>query len=343
MLRNGSISGQCYCSSNIDRSVNSSNFCSSLKQPAEYKFANSNEIEELVNSIAKSNPVLAKSSDISLNEWISQFETQDDRIIALKLLENFEYYDIKKARNALKRLHQELMSRIDAEEDKKLDQVVFLFAGNAKSGAMMAYLYSQANCIKVKGELHKEMKNGQIKEKFYPLEKIESHKFINTLKHDGVKNLVIIDDIIMNGGGIGYYFTPSIREGFKQFAKVFCIILVANNIGLTRTKDGWPERNAPPIPNFEPIYDKEVLNFDDPDNHNFTCNEKVMIQKWLDKYMQIIDPSQEKKFDRSKSLVGFDWNIPGTTPLPFCFSTNKWKALFQRYSGEIVHKIITGE
>lgn len=318
--------------------LNKDTFQRTTNSPVSFGSENNNEeIDSQIKTLLENKPVFTQCKQPTVSQWIGQFETVEDKKLALKLLDKFEYYDLNATRDAFRNLHLQLLDKIEGEPDKKLDKVVFLFAGNAKSGAMMSYLYSQANGIKVKGPLHKEMKSGQIKEKFYPLDNLENPEFVEKLKSEGVENVAIIDDIVMNGGGMGYYLTPKVREGFKQFDNVFSITLVANKKGLTRTKDGWPERNAPPIPNYVPLYDKEVLNFDDPDNKDFSDKEKVEIQQLLDKYLGIIDPSQEKKFDRSKSLVGFDWNIPGTTPMPFCYSTDKWKALFQRYSGEIVH------
>jgi hypothetical protein len=300
-------------------------------------FENRLTIKQHIELVQRKRPALVQHADISITKWCNQFLTTEDQHIALRLLFDFIYYDTKKARNAFKELHLKLMSKLRLKIHQKESEVIFLFPGHAKSGAYMSYLYSQANNIKVKGALHSEMISGKIAERFYPLDSLKDYHFIEKIESFGVNNLVLIDDIVVNGGGLSYYLTDEIRRGFALFDKVFLVTLVASQLGLDRLKFGWKDRLKPPlldpIPNLEAIYHKEIWNFDDPKNVAYSKEEKVVLNNWLSKYMKIIDSSNYKKFDRSKALVTFNWNTPGTTPMPFCHSRGTWIALFQRYSG----------
>jgi hypothetical protein len=274
-------------------------------------------------------------------QWLQQFKTAKDKKIALKLLDNFVYYSIDDARTAYGKLHHRLLAQVEGNSDaEKIKKVRFFYNGNAKSGGCMAYLYRQINNFRSKGPCYRANGAEEVGEYFYPLEYLSDKRFVRQLKKEKVEHLAIIDDVVFNGDSYAQYFTPKIRNSFEKFDKIFSLTLVGGNKkGIERLKYGDKLRGEPPIHNYTPLWDKKVLNFDDSENKTFSETEQNEIKKWIDKYTDYIEPSEKEKFSRSKSFIVFDWNTPGTTPLPFIYSNEKWKALFPRYNGLIQHNL----
>lgn len=273
-------------------------------------------------------PDLFPHFDMPVTEWIKQFDNNKDKLTALKILNNFEYISFKKARNIFGHLHSQLLK----QEDFDLEHTAFSFLGNAKSGGVMGYIYSQAAGFREKGINHHETISGEIKEKFITSSKLYDPSIINDLKTQGTNTLVLVDDIIGNGNSFSEFASTTFIENLKKFDKVYMVTLL-------KTAEG-SHKISKLVPNIKFIAGKDITKFDDSYCKTFTEKEKKEIKIFLDKYSRKIDLSQMEKFKNSQTFVTFDWNTPGTTPMPFCYDKpNAWKSIFARYNGLIDHRI----
>ena len=93
------------------------------------------KIAKLLNFDVPNYNLLHKSS-AEVNKWLKQFETTEDRLLALQILKKFTYVDIKNARKGYRKLYQDLI-----KDGVDIEKTNFATLGNAKSASMMSYLF----------------------------------------------------------------------------------------------------------------------------------------------------------------------------------------------------------
>lgn len=272
-------------------------------------------------------PDLIARCNMPVSDWLQQLDSQKDKLTALKILNKFEYISINGARDSFEKIHFQLLNT----ECIDLNRTCFSFFGNAKSGGVMGYLYSQAAEFREKGGNHPEKIAGKIDKKFITYTELKTDSFVDNLNKRGFNTLVLVDDMIDNGNSFLEFATAPFRGNLKKFDKVYVVSLLENKNGVNKIKADFPNINF--------IADKELKKFDDPLCSTFNEKEKREIKHFIDKYSKKIDSWEARKFENSKVFVTFDWNTPGNTPMPFCYDQKGcWQSLFKRYNGLINHQ-----
>ena len=278
----------------------------------------SKKIKMVLNNITIQKPQLTRHATTSIKEWLKQFE-DNDKLMALKLLDNFEYISLNDARSIFKKLHMNLLSK----KDFNLNKTFFSYFGEAKSGGLMAYLYSQAVGFREKGKAYKADNTNKM---FYSFSTLEEASMLDKLKKQGKDTMVIVDDIIDNGESASEFLTESAINVLKTYNKIYYITLFSNEKGINKIKAL--------LPNVEFMSYKNIQKYDE--KNSILYNEKDEINKFISKYSSKIEPDKIEKYKNSKIFITFDWNTPGNTPMPFSYEKRGvWKCLFRRYNGLI--------
>jgi len=280
-------------------------------------FGHSQGISKSLKRIRKHHDDLLQHMNMPVEKWLKQFDSNKDRSIALKILSSFEYISQEKARSIFARMHKQLLERPDFD----INKTAFTYMGEAKSGAVMGYYYSQAAKFREKGPAYK---GNDLNQRMFSMSKLEKMGVFD--KDSEVNTLVIVDDMIDNGNSIQEFLSPKFAEQLKSMDKVYFITLLANPEGVAKIKQQ--------IPNIEFITHKEIHKYDSPKCTRFSKKDKHEIREFIHKYSKKIEPKEVNKFKDSKIFVTFDWNTPGNTPMPFCYSKpGVWEPLFKRYNG----------
>ena len=265
-------------------------------------------------------------SNAEVCQWLSQFKTQEDKELALKILNNFKYVDIENARKGYRKLYQDL---IDLGVD--IEKTNFTTLGNAKSGSMMTYLFRQANKMRNKGCNHcayTDTSGLPARDKFISYRDLKDVELNKEYREDlGIENLVIIDDMIGDGDSLIEFLDKKTYESISQYDNVYYLTLVKDPDGEKNVKEHFPDLNI----HF--LSASTIHKYDSDKNEDFTDEEKIAIQEFIDKYDEIIDPELKNKYSRSKLFLAFDWNCPGNTPMMFNVTNNHWNSLFERHNG----------
>ena len=265
-------------------------------------------------------------TDISVEEWLNQFDSEEDKKLVLKILDNYIYIDINNARKAFKKVYQEISSR----EGFDINETKFATLGVSKSGSMMGYLFRQANKFRSKGSVqhqYTDTKNVAKEEKFLTSTQLADASYNKGLADNGFKNLVIVDDIIGDGDSLVEYFTPELVESLSNYENIYFATLLKDPDGEKNIKKLFPQLNI------QFVSAMTVHKYDSDLNTTITPEEKKKITELVKKYGAKINPSLVDKYARSKLFVSFDWNTPGNTPMLFNLNEANWKSLFPRYNG----------
>ncbi len=276
-------------------------------------------------NLESSRPVMLSHTSVNCADWLSQFDTTEERNLAIKILQNFTYIDLDNERKAFRKLHRDLQ-----EEGVELDKTKFATLGTAKSGSMMGYLYRQANKMRSKGAVHHQFTDSTgipKHEQFLTSTQLQDPKYNAAIQKEGYENIVIVDDIIGDGDSLIEYFTPELVESLKGYKNIYYMTLLKDPDGERKVKETFPDLNI----QFRCA--KEIHKYDSDENTDFTDSEKAAIKRLTEKYGEKIAPELVNKYSRSKLFVSFDWNTPGNTPMIFNYTTPEWNGLFNRYNG----------
>ena len=287
-------------------------------KPKKHNANFSQEIRLALRNIVVNKQQLINHTSTSVDKWLQQFEDKD-KLMALKLLDNFEYISLNSARSIFKNLHMKLLS----QKNFNLDKTFFSYFGEAKSGGLMAYLYSQAVGFRDKGKAYKANNTNK---KFYSFSTLEEASMFDKLKKQGKDTMVIVDDIIDNGESASEFLTESAIKALNTFNKIYYITLFSNQKGINKIKSL--------LPNVEFMSYKNIQKYDDKNSALY--DNKDEIYNFIRKYSLKIEPDKIEKYKNSKIFITFDWNTPGNTPMPFSYEKKDvWKCLFRRYNGLI--------
>ena len=279
-----------------------------------------------LNQLRTSRPLMLSKTNIDVEEWLNQFDTEEDKQLILKILDNYVYIDMNNARKAFKKVYQDISLR----EGFDVKQTKFATLGVSKSGSVMGYLFRQANKFRSKGAVqHKytDTQNMIQEEKFLTSTQLSDVAYNKELKDNGFKNLVIVDDMIGDGDSLVEYFTPEVVESLSNYENIYFATLIQDPDGVEKVKREFPNLNI------QFVSAMTVHKYDSDENKIFTPEEKVKIAELVKKYGAKINPALVDKYGRSKLFISFDWNTPGNTPMFFNLDENNWKSLFPRYNG----------
>jgi hypothetical protein len=292
------------------------------------------EVMKEIQQFKQLRPSLVRHAAIPVERWVSQFEGQEDQRTALHMLKHTQLVTLKNARVGMKEIYDTLRNRYGLEPEK----TVFTSLGSAKSGGMMTYLMRQASQLKESPYnpfAHLNVKNDS--GPFIDYSQLLNPKQIETMvqpdKHGGIKNLVILDDMLGNGTDFKEFLeSPRIKQTLKMFPNVYYATLVANPDGVAGIKKAHPDMDNLTFVSADIL---KRINGSAPEHPAFTPEEHQKAIRWHNKYAHRIDPFKfnEKEQLKGRFLLTFDWNTPNNAPMPFYQSSKTFQALFPRKDG----------
>jgi hypothetical protein len=240
-------------------------------------------------------------SQEKIENWLSNFDNNKDRIVALTLLDRLKYITNLNLKPFLKSSYNSLLSFLNADD---LANCNISSIGNITSGSThLAKLFQEENGIKEKY--------------FRPFENLKS-----LTKENGKKDtLVLIDDFIGSGNTyIEWYDENSAL--LDSFTQVIYVTLIGFEKGIKNIEQKRKSTK---------VVVADILNNNQQviDGTLFDQKEKQEIIELLDKYSMRIGSEYVYGYDNCQLLMAFEDNIPNNT-LGIFWRSNKWKPLIER-------------
>ncbi|MFM7468132.1 MAG: hypothetical protein ACKO37_01340, partial [Vampirovibrionales bacterium] len=294
----------------------------------------SHDILREIHHVKQARPSLVRHATIPIEHWVAQFEGKDDQRMALHMLKHTQFLTLKNARVGMKELYDTMRHRYGLEPEK----TVFTSLGAAKSGGMMTYLMRQASQLKESpynpfSHLNVKNDSGPFIDYSQLLNPKQMEAMVQPDKHGGIKNLVILDDMLGNGTDFKEFLeSPTIKQTLKMFPHVYYATLVANPDGVAAIKKAHPDMYNLTFVTADTL---KRVNGSSPEHPAFTPEEHQKAIRWHNKYAHKIDPFKftEKEQQKGRFLLTFDWNTPNNAPMPFYQSSKTFQALFPRKDG----------
>lgn len=262
---------------------------------------------------------VAMNSDVTLRGWLDQFETREEKRLALKLFEHYRLIGQRELRDGLQKQHEWLRSQpgFDPETTN------YTYFGFGKSGGLIHYFYRQANREEVPTESGLEFSRIGDPPPMTPGRRIET--------------LVILDDFLGTGREAHWHFRVN-KEALQRYKNVYFLPIVAFDEGVDLLTKEHPEVTVHPL--------ERHPKFSSDDFPGFSKAEKGKIRDLLVKYGSNLYPTDRlppkslKPENRvaspfgyrdSEAMVGFEYNTPSNTFPIFWSRQNGWKPIFPRY------------
>jgi len=250
--------------------------------------------DELVTQIIKWR---GKIPEKNIQEWLLNFNTTEDRKIALKILDKISYVTY----NDLKSLCKNLFNRIIEHLGDSYDDCYFSFIGKITSGsAHIQKLFQEQNKIP--------------ESKFLPIDKLP--------KSSKLSPLILLDDFIGSGQTFTKWFKDSgnIKPILdKNYQILYCVLTAFEN-GKTKIET---ESKVPVLSGY--LYEK---NQQARDGDIFSSEDNTQIKKLVEKYPTKIS-NFSWGYDDCQLLVAFEGNIPNNS-LAILWSDKGWTPLIER-------------
>lgn len=292
-----------------------------------------------------------KEKNISF--WLENFNgiqsqnVQEEKKLALTLLSQFMFYDLREVRQALKSIYKDLyMAPIISSFRKKTDsykmheynmylqeemkKTRFLSVGNpSESSSLLLYFFRQKN---------------NLSRNYFA----ESCQFLmHNEENQKINHLVFIDDLSASGNQA----ITNLKKIVKNIRDIYAsqqseinisyFTLFATSEALELLRNAEDANNRKLFDRVESIFELDATyKAFNPASRYFTSSEKrdffhhLCTEEYVIKCKpeDIKDHKQECGYGDTQLLLGFFYNIPNNT-LPIFWSENSsWKPLFKRYN-----------
>lgn len=290
-----------------------------------------------------------------INLWLENFNESDnpskEKQLALTLLNQFMFYDLREVRQALKSIFKDLyLAPYISEYRRKynsysmkdytnyiettLKKTRFLGVGNpSESSSLLLYFFRQKNNIS--------------KDYF-----TESCQFlIENPENNDIENLVYIDDLSGSGSQATKNLSKiidrirAIRKKSNTSIRISYFTLFATSDALRYLKDFEGEDNEKLFDRVDSIFELDstykVFSKDSryiSDKEESTFFKQLCKDNYLKKcQVEDIQTTGECGYGNTQLLLGFFYNIPNNT-LPMFWSNNPpdWHPLFKRYNKKYI-------
>jgi len=311
------------------------------------------KIENLKDQIQKLSTWLWGKSILSedIDLWLKNFrelEPDREKYIALSLLSQFMFYDLREVRQAMKSIYKDkfilpLISKY--KDDTKsynlqdysdnidwiMRKTVFASVGNpSESSSLLLYFFRQRN---------------KLAKDFF----VHSHQLLaNDFKESDLEYLIYIDDISGTGGQaikILGDIIPKIKSKYTNI-KILYFTIFATTVALERLESSelfdkvdtvFELDETYKIFSDESRYFSKTLSIEDRDFFKKACRTCYR-DKWelndddISRQDGGVLNKDECGYADGQLSLGFFYNIPNNTLPIFWAESNDWKPIFKRYS-----------
>src|SRR3989339_379550 len=251
--------------------------------------------------------------DIEL--WLSNFngeilEMDYERNLALLLLNNFVYYNLKEVRHLCKTIFGKLLHYVLANEEKDInnsfqefiEETRFCYLGNdSESGSLVSMFFRQSNKL--------------ANENF-----LEDKKNVN----NSIKRIVFVDDVTLSGEQFLRYLRKSKidlneRESFLLtfFSTPDSMTIIEKKINKVITATILDERNK--------IFSEKSVMFHGIEHVKNDCEKLAM------HYGLKIEDKIPLGWGNGQYAFGFFYNVPDNVLPIFWSESNNWKPIMKRF------------
>lgn len=283
-----------------------------------------------------------------IEEWLSNFKGEiysvdKERNIALLLLLNFVYYNVREVKHLCKELFENYLHKaiycnsMDINNDSKevIDGTFFFPLGNpSESGSQLMYYFRTENKIP-KDKFRYDLKDALFNDKYKG------------------KNIIVMDDVTLTGSQAIEYINSAVESHYESTnsgmldckrrmckvlgeklisdRKVYVLLLVADKKAIENIKEELKY-----IIEIEVIssieLDKRSKGFSD-NSYIFNGNHKLkkVCEEFASHYGEkLCGKDHCLGFRNSELLMGFFYNIPDNTLPIFWDKRNNWSPIFER-------------
>lgn len=239
-------------------------------------------------------------SQEKIETWLSNFENNKDRIIALKLLAKLKYITYRNLIPFIRSSYNSLLFFLNTDN---LANCNISSIGEIPSGSThLAKIFQEENRIKQKH--------------FISFERLKSLS-----KEDGKKEiLILIDDFIGSGNTYIQWY-----EDNRVFLNSFSQVIYVSLIGLKKGIKSIEENSKTKVLAADVLDEnQQAIN-----GNLFDPKEKQEIIELLEKYSSRVGYKYVYGYDNCQLLLAFEDNIPNNT-LGIFWRSNKWIPLIER-------------
>jgi len=283
-----------------------------------------------------------RADKVKVKTWLSNFETDNERLTALHLLSQFMYFGNTEIRLLLLELYNEhfkypiirkhratLGRMISFQEGEQhftsvLGKTKFLGLGNpSESGNHLLYFLRQ------EAGLHKS--SFASTDELFTLSRRRKLK----LKDPGITNYIFLDDFCGSGEQACRYWNKHFIKALRNLApkaNLYYFVLFATHSGLEYLRAKTQFTSIQSVIEFDDSYSI----FNSQRYFRGTPPEVTLkgAQELALKYGMVLWPKHPLGFDEGQMLLGFYHNTPDNT-LPIIWSPGShkksWKPMFTRY------------
>lgn len=267
-----------------------------------------NALTDAIAAFPLRRPDLAAHASTSLETWLAQFDSDDDRRLALRLLEQVRFFPLDEVRRGLRALHGRL-----AELGVDLSRVRYTSFAEGKSGGLIQYFYRTSNY------LHHAL----------GVDWTAIGNPPETPKGGPPETLVIVDDTIGTGREAAWYFEDR-RADLARWKRRFFFTMVGFREGLETLAQRTPEVEVHCHETHEKLFDERYTAFSSAEKHEIRgfltrYGERVYPQS---RYGDIASPFGYRD---GQALLAYFYNTPSNT-LPIFWSVEDgWQPILQRF------------
>lgn len=234
--------------------------------------------------------------------WLNNFD-DSDKLLAIKFLENIEYFDASRIFQA----SQDLIHQIKTLKNQDLSNVYFCYFGAPqKSGYAIINMFATAN----------NLNNSSSKFKLLS----ELQEFIKPVSEEEEITIVFLDDFVGTGKQAVDFFNE-IQNLIPQNAEVFLGVIAAFEKGITNIMENTDLKVI-----CHKRLNEEHMLFSDS-NIKFTPNEKEILRKYCEK----TGLSQSTGYGNCEACVVFPYRTPNNSVSILGAQNSNWNGLFPRY------------
>lgn len=256
--------------------------------------------KKLINKIISTKKNIQQLNN--LDTWLSNFESPEERRVALNVLSKIKYYTLYDLQESIFKCFKSYCTYRNCQISKIKNNTVITSVGNSSSSSSLM-LKTAKNILGTEGN---------------PM--IKSNNEILPAKQE---NLIILDDFI----GLGDAFLKDYsakKKTFEKYTNISFIIPVVYHIGLKKIQETFPDVK---------IFSGIVLNEDCVYSNQLSKKEIEVIDRILDR--NFASETTQTKYSAKEHILNviFEHNIPNNS-LPIYWSKSNvkiWNPLFPRF------------
>lgn len=244
-------------------------------------------------------------SQSEVERWLLNFNSYEERTLAIKLLFHIHYYDLTQTRILCEQLHQRLGRTVGRNIDRRRQVVYVTFGGPAKSGETIARYYRSANHIPA--------------DKF-----ISAERLLHDQQPASNKTYVILDDFIGSGTQMTKFWAR-LESNWKACNWIY-LSLLGYEAGINHIS----RQTNLKVKTVHQLTERDkVLS---PSALVYSGAELEDAKRMLEHYGKQLYRQHPLGYENGQGLVVFHDSVPNNT-LPVIWSTNNWSPIFRRHGG----------